>query len=56
MSNQEYGLVPSILVSHCAFNSVVFAAVVIPAAAGASLNACLFATIVVVSADVSSAL
>ena len=51
-----YGLVPRLVVSHCAFKSSVLAAVEIPEAAGASLNACFFATIAEVSADVSVAL
>ena len=55
MSIYEYGLVPKMSVSHCALSSSVVAAVVIPDAAGASLNACFFATISVVLALVSSA-
>ena len=55
MSIYEYGLVPKMLVSHCALSSSVVVAVEIPDAAGASLNAFFLATISVVLALVSCA-
>ena len=56
MSIYTYGLVPNMLVSHCAFNSSVVVADEMPAAAGASLSACFLAIISVVLELVSSAL
>ena len=47
MSIYEYGLVPKMLVSHCALSSSVVVAVEIPDAAGASLNAFFLVTILV---------
>ena len=55
MSIYAYGLVPNILVSHCALSSSAVVAVEIPAAAGASLSACFLVIISVVLELVSSA-